>query len=458
MKAVQIYFIPNDSSRRNIDKKIKEGEIKKSEKPKSYVPVMLASYGTRFKGNRFLFSTGEVARLQYFDSKNRNNLIRSKIPQKTRDKLNEYENRFLQLIAQGITDKKHLKNALEWFKKSDGQEDQILEEELQSRTSKDSKCVLEFGTYYLDNNPTYFNRRLKQRLPLRTVTISTKRQALKHLSDFEKVSNRKLTFQNADSLFWEEFDRYLKDFSPGQRGKIKKDLKNFFNIAVQRGMKVNNQYKISDHAKTEISEKKDHIYLTLEEIESIVTCDKIKAPHLIRSRDLLLVACGTGLRVSDIQRLKTEAKFIHLEGGAVDLMIKTQKTGKVVRIPLLYPWIIDLFKRYDWKFPKTISGQKLNENLKTIGELAELDRLVKIPDFEKGGTKQVPIKEIITSHIGRSSFITNGMRSGLTPEIMKNLAGHSKLETTMSYYRVTEEENARNARNLFKYKSHLKAV
>ena len=53
-------------------------------------------------------------------------------------------------------------------------------------------------------------------------------------------------------------------------------------------------------------EDSDAIYLTPEEINKILVLDLTKHPHLILHRDLFVFGCLTGLRFSDLSKLRFE--------------------------------------------------------------------------------------------------------------------------------------------------------
>lgn len=55
-----------------------------------------------------------------------------------------------------------------------------------------------------------------------------------------------------------------------------------------------------------VEEEADAIYLTPEEINTILTLDLSEKPHLCKYRDLLVFGCLTGLRFSDFSIIRSE--------------------------------------------------------------------------------------------------------------------------------------------------------
>ena len=67
----------------------------------------------------------------------------------------------------------------------------------------------------------------------------------------------------------------------------------------------------------------------------------------------------------------------------------------------------------------------------------------------KRGFDQIQAKAGIvtgyTPHNLRDSFITNQFRAGVDPELVRQMAGHSSLETTMKYYYLAKQSDKAKA-------------
>ena len=111
--------------------------------------------------------------------------------------------------------------------------------------------------------------------------------------------------------------------------------------------------------------------------------DKIRAcqipaakQYLERVRDVLLFCCFTGLRHSDVYNLKrSDVKEEHIE-------ITTIKTADSLIIELNdhSKAILEKYKDIPFQNNKAlpvVSNQKMNEYLKELGELAEIDEPVR---------------------------------------------------------------------------------
>ena len=172
-------------------------------------------------------------------------------------------------------------------------------------------------------------------------------------------------------------------------------------------------------------------------------------------RDLFLIGCYTGLRFSDLQQLRKE----HFKNNFVE--INTLKTGQKVIIP--QHWIIsEILKKYDYNLPRMISNQKMNEYLKELGRLAQIDSII-IINQNSGGLqydKRYKKYELITVHTARRSFATNMYLNDIPTISIMQITGHTSEKIFLRYIKVTKEENANKlAQHPFFIKpSYLKVV
>lgn len=182
------------------------------------------------------------------------------------------------------------------------------------------------------------------------------------------------------------------------------------------------------------------VVLTPEELKQIIAYQvpSTKA-YLDRVRDLLVFACYTGLRYSDIQQL-TEANIV---GGAIEVV--TIKTTDILRIELntTARQIIDKYKgqRQGGKLLPTISNQKANDYLKELGELAGIDTPTEIVYFDSEGrhTEVKPKFELMTTHIGRRTFISNALSVGIPVPTVMSWTGHKNYKAMTPYIKLLEQ-------------------
>ncbi|MBK8584508.1 MAG: site-specific integrase [Bacteroidetes bacterium] len=273
-------------------------------------------------------------------------------------------------------------------------------------------------------------------------TISVYRTTVKHLLAFEKYSRQKLDFESMNLDFYNDFSDYLireKGFSTNSIGKYIKTIKVFLNEATDRGINQKLDFKSKRFKVT--TEDTESIYLNEAEIQKLNDLslkDKIK---LERVRDLFIVGCYTGLRFSDFTQIKAE----NIKDGYFN--IRTQKTDEFVSIPI-HPMVKAIMMKYENEYlnslPPAISNQKMNEHLKKIGEMAELND--DVITSQTKGTLRVETKskkyELITTHTARRSFATNLYLSGFPAISIMKITGHKTEKAFLRYIKMKPQENA----------------
>ena len=153
----------------------------------------------------------------------------------------------------------------------------------------------------------------------------------------------------------------------------------------------------------------------------------------LRTRLLLSLAYGCGLRASEVVRLKVK----HIDSAQRIIRVEQGK-GRKDRNVMLSPELLDLLRqwwrkrpsRHDvatplqecWLFPGKRPGKPMTTR--------QLTRL-----FHKA-VDAAGIKKSVTLHALRHSFATHLLERGTDIRIIQALLGHDKLDTTARYTRV----------------------
>lgn len=270
------------------------------------------------------------------------------------------------------------------------------------------------------------------------VTYKTKREyarTLEYVSQFEKKKGRKLDFEDFDKALLQSFVAFLQSLNLATNTIAHKiiSLKALLREAVDRELTDNTRWQSFHH----VTEETEAVALNEQELEQIRRCNLSRHPHLAEIRDLFLMECWTGLRFSDIIKLRPE----HIHGDMI--VIQQQKTNNYVTIPI-HPVFREIWDRYGG-IPLTISNQKFNDHLKEICKAARLRESV-LKSITKGG-KKITTKyekwQLISSHTGRRSFATNLYKSGFPSISIMHITGHKTESAFLKYIKVTPEEHAR---------------
>lgn len=214
-----------------------------------------------------------------------------------------------------------------------------------------------------------------------------------------------------------------------------KVLKYICNHAFNLDLHTNVKYKLFKKK----TEESTTIYLTPSEINRIYNCKLHNHAYLEPTRDAFILACWTGSRYSDIEKINVT----NVTSDKKYIKVNQQKTGKRVTIPL-HPLVKSIIEKYKTDPLPLVSNQKMNEHLKLIAKAAWLRENIETV-ITKGGERERSVNEkweLVSTHTGRRSFASNLYKSGFNALSIMAITGHSNYSDFMRYIRITSEENA----------------
>lgn len=285
-------------------------------------------------------------------------------------------------------------------------------------------------------------------------TVKIYRVVLHKLREYEDFAGYRVRFDAVTIDFYNRFQRWFfgRGFSRNYFGNVMKVIKQVYKEA--RDVDGLHNGTGTDHRDfTCPNDTADTVYLTPEELERIRTlqldASTVNDPAhpisgdwlakrisaLSRARNLFLIGCYTGLRVSDFSRLREAhiGRFI---------TIKTKKTGTPVVIPI-HPVVREIIES-GFDLSDVVSDQKLNVHIKELCRLAGIDEEVLVNKNVGGRNTEVvlPKYKLVSSHTARRSFATNAYKAGVPTLAIMKITGHKLESTFLKYIRVSAEENA----------------
>ena len=133
-------------------------------------------------------------------------------------------------------------------------------------------------------------------------------------------------------------------------------------FAEDGGARVHPAYKSTSFKAQE--ETADEIYLSLDELKRIQDVSIPESNKAMQvSRDLFLIGCYTGLRVSDYRRLSKE-HVVDLD-GKLFFEITSEKTQSEVIIPI-HPVVLTIMSNRNGELPPEQPPQRINRNIKLL--------------------------------------------------------------------------------------------
>jgi len=289
-------------------------------------------------------------------------------------------------------------------------------------------------------------------------TLKSYQTIINKLIDYETEYRLKLKFEDINIEFYNQFRNYLlkNKYSKNYIGAAFKKILLFMNEAKNQGL-YNFEKPKGFIVESEVA---DTIYLTEEEIskiQGIVFTEElirkhypeIKRPNLARKikslnieRDRFIIGYCTALRISDYSRIDD----YNIEDNLIAIWPKKNESNNnktKVYIPIHHYLKDIIIKRNGLKLPK-ISDQKHNDQLKEICKISGINNPIR-KTITKGGERietVEPKHKFVTSHTARRSGATNMYRNGIDLLYISRLLGHSKIEQTVKYLKLTTKELA----------------
>ena len=279
------------------------------------------------------------------------------------------------------------------------------------------------------------------------ITIRSYKQTKKRLEEFEKNTSTEFSFDSINMSFYNDFNSFMEknEYALNTIGKHIKNFKTFLNYALTEGYTNNQRFRSKDFkVKKEITTE---IFLTDDEVRQMYLKDLSKYPELEYARDVFLIGCYTGQRISDYNNLKEE-DIIMVDGVEYFKIIqkKNRKLGKEVMCPITKEI---MHKRYNSNPPPRIAESILNKNIKQVGQMLKFNDMIKC-EFTKGGelkTELMPKYSLIKSHTARRSFCTNMYLRGMSVYDIMLFSGHT---TEKEFYKYIRVENQARASHIVK--------
>lgn len=256
-------------------------------------------------------------------------------------------------------------------------------------------------------------------------SLQAYRNAYRHIENFciEKYRLTDIPFSALDRSFIDKYDLYLRterNLAPGTIINLTVQLKTIVGEAIADGIITTYPFTGYEPAHPKTVQK----YLTAEELQRIMTTP-LHRQTLYHTRDMFLFSCYTGISYRDM-RLLTKDNLSLAEDGTWWIRSARQKTKVEFEIPLL-----DLPLQILKKYRDTASGDRLlpmycnstlNLYLKEIARICNINRP-------------------LVFHCLRHTYATEiTLSHGVPLETVSKMLGHSRIETTQIYAKVTDDK------------------
>lgn len=278
---------------------------------------------------------------------------------------------------------------------------------------------------------------------------------------WSKYSEENNVSSYPDEILPEEINDFEKKVGKG-RGKnrvigIMKILRSIFAWA-QRTGNINESPFVGYRIQAEVYgrpvclSKAERDYLTTLEISPAMQTimydndeKNISGEVLSRTRDMFILQCHIGCRVSDFNRL-TKANIV----DDTVTYIPTKSINKQIdpiSVPLsgVAKGIISLYQNSEeTRLMPFISPQKYNDNIKYLFCFAGLNRKIVRLNTVTRREEKIEIYKVAGSHLARRTFI-NILHKSVKNEVIASMTGHTKDSRAFSRYYDIDKEQKINA-------------
>lgn len=289
--------------------------------------------------------------------------------------------------------------------------------------------------------------------------------------EYQKARKRVIDWDDLDLDFYRDYKQYFieKNYSPNTIARHIKNMKTMLYAA--RDLHLTTRDDFMSRQWSADREEVENIYIPTGRLTQMVDFDmsdyqamKERAEryakddeerkiltHALRrdlyrrklseARDIFVLGCLTGQRVSDYKRISRDM-IETIVGDRKFLHLVQVKTGKDVYVP--YSELIEkILDRYDGDLPK-IYDQHLNDRIKVVGLLLGWTEPAGLT--ERKGLMEYPsgkrFCDAIVTHTARRSFATNAYKSGVPLSAIMAVTGHATEDMLRRYLKLGTKERA----------------
>jgi len=240
------------------------------------------------------------------------------------------------------------------------------------------------------------------------------------LRDFENHSLISITFHTLDTDFLNSFTSFCQE-KGHKYSTIYRSVNNliwFLNWATDRGYNVYRHYR-QFYKMMNPPEEKARIPLSLQWTE-LIRFHEYSTDHrrMERVRDLFSFMCFSGIRYSELQRLKKE--------DLKEEKVHIRRPGGGVRVVPMNKHAMQIRQKYENRYYRdntafpSVSLITMNKYLRIIGRDAGLKRLIYM---DISGGEAVPIYSRLTAGLAVNTFIRNAIELEVPIEVISMLTG-----------------------------------
>lgn len=250
------------------------------------------------------------------------------------------------------------------------------------------------------------------------------------------------TPEDVDSELVRQYRLYLNRLEDPKRGPLKKSTQNYHLIALRSFLKYLARHDVESMApeKIELAKQgsREPAFLDAIDLERLLEApSKSNASDILKLRDrsILELFFSTGMRVSELAKLKKDQ--INLDREEFSVRGKGDKVRVVFLANQARHWLHEYLKHRDDGSPYMfVRHDRAKSGSEDTGPITSrsIERLVHRYSIEAGIPKKV------SPHTLRHSFATDLLMNGADIRSVQSMLGHSSITTTQIYTHVTNQQ------------------
>lgn len=346
---------------------------------------------------------------------------------------------------------------------------EVIQEKQASASAKTT--FMEFVAQFIKECEDGERLKAKSTRKITAGTIKNYRGFEAQMQEYQKTRKRVIDWDDLDMDFYRDYKQFFieKNYSPNTIARHIKNMKTMLYAARELHLTTRDDFMSRQWSAD--SEDVDNIYITedrlkemhdfdMSDYKTMKACaekyakdedEKKKLVHalqrdlyrqkLTEARDIFLMGCLVGQRVSDYKRISTDM-IETIQGNRKFLHVVQVKTDKDVFIP--YDKMMgEILRKYKGQLPK-VYDQHLNDRIKVVGLLLGWTEPAGL--MERRGLMEYQSKkrfcDAIATHTARRTFATNAYKNGVPLSAIMAVTGHSSEEMLRRYLKLGTKERA----------------
>jgi integrase len=336
---------------------------------------------------------------------------------------------------------------------------------------KQKPTFIQFVEQYIAECETGERLKQKSTRKVSSGTIKNYKGFLAQMLEYQKSRKRVIDWDDLDFTFYNDYKQYFieKNYSPNTIARHIKNMKTMLYAAKALHLTTRDDFTSAQWSADR--EDVDNIYIPESRLKEMFDFDmsdyqamKERASRfakdeeekktlihalkrdlyrrkLSEARDIFLMGCLTGQRVSDYKRVSLDM-IETIQGDRQFLHLVQVKTEKDVYVPY-NNMIGEILKRYDGQLPH-VYDQHLNDRIKVVGLLLGWTEPAGL--MEHRGVMQYKSDkrfcDAIVTHTARRTFATNAYKNGVPLSAIMAVTGHSSEDMLRRYLKLGTKERA----------------